>query len=196
MDHCCTTPLPGSGVGNFDDAPGFVNAASDFHLLPNSPAINAGINSAAVGMTDLDGNPRIQGGSIDLGAFEFQSPASAISYEWLYQYGLPVDGSADYTDPDGDGMNNWQEWRCGTNPTNAVSTLRMLPLVFNQTNLNVSWFSQQGVTYFLERSTNLSTPLKFMRVATNLLGQTDTTSFIDTNAKSHPTLFYRVGVGP
>ena len=53
--------------------------------------------------------------------------------------------------------------------------------------------SVAGVTYFLKRITNLATP--FTLVVTNLPGQSDTTSFTDTNVASLAPLFYRVGVG-
>ena len=43
---------------------------SDFHLLPGSPAIDAGVNDPADGPTDLDGHARIQGTAPDLGAYE------------------------------------------------------------------------------------------------------------------------------
>jgi hypothetical protein len=54
--------------------PTFVNSSGgDYHLQSGSPAIDAG-NSGIyfISSTDLDGNPRIVGSSIDIGAYEFQ----------------------------------------------------------------------------------------------------------------------------
>jgi hypothetical protein len=171
------------------------NGWANLRLQSNSPCINAGNNAYVVGSTDLDGNPRIKGGTVDIGAYEFQSPVSAISYAWLQYYGLPINSSADTADPDGDGMNNYQEWRCGTDPTNPLSALRMLAPAPTGTNVTVTWQSVPGINYFLERSANLTISPSFTRLATNIRGQPGLTTYTDTEAVGAGPFFYRVGVG-
>jgi len=117
-----------------------------------------------------------------------------ISYAWLQGYGLPTDGSADYADPDGDGHNNWQEWRCQTDPTNALSALRLTSASPAGGDVTVTWQSVASVDYFVERSTNLSASSPFSLLVPSLAGQPGTTTFTDTNAANLAPLFYRVGV--
>jgi hypothetical protein len=101
LDNCCTTPLPDSGVNHITNQPLFLDLFSgNLRLQTNSVCMNAGSNSHITNATDLDSNPRIKGGTVDLGAYEFQNPASRISYAWLQQYGLLTDGTADFADTD------------------------------------------------------------------------------------------------
>ncbi len=60
------------------------------------------------------------------------------SIAWLQHYGLPTDCAADFVDLDADGLNNWQEWRHQTDPTNPLSVLRLLSASFGGTNVTVS----------------------------------------------------------
>src|SRR5262249_19222353 len=104
-NYSCVNPLPPGETGDITNAPAFIDAGNgNFRLQTNSPCINIG--SGSPGMYDLDGRPRIVGGKIDMGAYEFQGPGVGEFTAWLQQHGLPTDGSADYADSDGDGMNN------------------------------------------------------------------------------------------
>ena len=133
-------------------------ATGNFHLQPNSPCINSGRNAYASGKTDLDGNARIVGGTVDVGAYEFQNPSSIISYAWLQQYGLPTDGSADFLDPDGDGVNNYCEWLAGSDPTNPLSFPPLLALIPYGANVILTW-PTNAFGFRLQSTTNLGSPV-------------------------------------
>ncbi len=198
LNYCCTTPLPASGLGNITNDPQFLDyAGGNLRLQSNSPCINAGNNADASTGTDLDGNPRIVGGTVDMGAYEYQTPVSMISYAWLDQYGLPIATITDAADFDGTGMNVYQDWVAGLNPTNPASVLVMLPPTVTNlsTGVRVSWQSVAGANYFLNFTTDLAS--SFTTIATNIAGQPGTTSYADTNAIGPGPFFYRVGVpGP
>ena len=67
-----------AGFGNIDLNPLFIGGDPfDYHFSFNSPCIDAGTDNGAPS-TDLDGNPRPQGGAIDMGTYEYQSWPSII----------------------------------------------------------------------------------------------------------------------
>ncbi|MDD5676707.1 MAG: choice-of-anchor Q domain-containing protein [Kiritimatiellae bacterium] len=72
--YCCTLPMPLYGEGNITNDPAFVNfSGKDYHLSPDSPCINKGINQGWMNdAIDLDGRRRIIEGTVDIGAYEFQ----------------------------------------------------------------------------------------------------------------------------
>jgi len=64
--------IDASNLNNID--PLFVDAANgDYRLSSDSPLIDQGVVTANVASTDLDGNTRTAGSSVDIGAYEYQS---------------------------------------------------------------------------------------------------------------------------
>jgi hypothetical protein len=197
LTNCCTTPLPDMGTGNIANDPRFVDATTNnFRLQSNSPCINSGDNDYMPAGQDLDGNPRIKGGTVDIGAYEYQSPTSIISYAWLQQYGLPTDGSVDHADLNGTIYNVDQDWIAGLNPTNSASVLAVFTLMAtnNSSGITVTWHSVAGKIYSVQRSINLATKPAFSTIQTNIFGQSETTSYTDTTATNLHPYFYRVAV--
>jgi hypothetical protein len=199
LNYSCTAPMPvpipDGGTNNITGPPLFVNeSAGNYHLQTNSPCVNAGWNGYVRQGMDLEANPRIVGAAVDMGAYELQLPATAAFHAWLSLYRLPSNGSADYVDSDHDGMNNWQEWICGSIPTNNASALLMLTPANSAAGVTLSWQSVSNRNYFIERATNLAAPSAFQLLQTNLPGREDNTTFIDSSPGSHGPCFYRVGI--
>jgi predicted outer membrane repeat protein len=79
------------GQGNLSADPCFVDMvypsgpattpAGDYHLLAGSPCIDAGDPAfiAQPGEIDMDGNPRVQGVAVDMGAYELKPAVSTIA---------------------------------------------------------------------------------------------------------------------
>jgi hypothetical protein len=188
----CSTPAKSGVITN---EPVFVNmAGGDFHLQSNSPCINAGNNSYVTSATDLDGNPRVVGGTVDIGTYEYQSPVSMVSYLWLEKYRLTITSNIDTSSPNGTGFTVYQDWVAGLNPTNPASVLVMLPVTTTNTTsgIKVTWQSVSGINYNLQRTTNL--PTAFSTIQSNIVGNAGTTSYMDTSATNGGLYFYRVGV--
>ncbi len=187
------TPVLGTLPGCITNQPLFVNlAGGDYHLQSNSPCINSGKSAYVTVSTDLDGHPRIVGGAVDMGAYEFQSPVSVISYAWLQQYGLPTDGSVDYSNLDGTAFNVYQDYLAGLNPTNSASILQANIGVFSS-GITILWPSVSTRNYYVQRSTNLVTQ-PFTTIQSFISGHTGTASYTDTSATNGGPYYYRVGV--
>ena len=61
---------------NFNNENPLFVSSSNYHLSASSPCINTGDNAApSIPATDKDGNPRISGGTVDMGAYEYNPSA-------------------------------------------------------------------------------------------------------------------------
>ncbi len=146
-------PCGGADYGNIDDDPLFVRMPNDggdgwgvggnddygdLHLLPGSPCIDIGDPNYVPepNETDLDGKPRVIGGQIDMGAYEFNHKPVAdagpnqVVYAWIDGIAeVTLDGSASY-DADGDNLTYLWTWSIDGNTydTNGVNPTIELPV--------------------------------------------------------------------
>ncbi len=96
IEHSCIED-DDPGEGNIHVDPGFVDPENgDYRLRPDSPCINAGDTAAALDVAispvdhgaliswsageDADGNPRISGRAVDIGAYEYQDGPPDVDF--------------------------------------------------------------------------------------------------------------------
>ncbi|MBN2704793.1 MAG: hypothetical protein JXR23_11350 [Pontiellaceae bacterium] len=71
--YSCSPDVTHGSNGNITNAPAFVDAANgNYRLVEGSPCIDTGSNAYVVGSFDLAGMPRIVGGVVDMGAYEYE----------------------------------------------------------------------------------------------------------------------------
>ena len=137
-------------------------AGGDLHLQMGSPGINAGNNAYAVGTTDLAGRSRIVGGTIDVGAYEWQGPYLNVSAttggsvarnpdQPDYPLGSTVIVTA--TPQTGYGFIRWTGDATGTtNPLTVVmSTNKSITAVFASTALTLETQGVGTITKVLDK---------------------------------------------
>jgi RHS repeat-associated protein len=120
-----------------------------------------------------------------------------IPTAWLNQHQLPVDGSADFTDSDGDGYSNWHEWLAGTNPRAAESAMQLVAVADSVTaqGFRLRWPSVAGKVYRVERSTGMTAGrLSFTVIAGGITGQAGFTEYVDNAATGAAYRFYRISI--
>ena len=114
------------GTGNLNLDPRFIDPGSgDYRLSSSSPAINVGDpDSVNLPTTDLAGNPRLQGGRVDMGAYEFTAPTVLFTLK-----------NGSWTDP--------SVWSCNCLPGNAdaviVRHIIQIPSSYSSTAYNVNF---------------------------------------------------------
>lgn len=116
--HSCSPGL--TGGGNVTNDPQFVDAAAgNYRLQAISPCLDAGAEDSVAWAEDLDGNPRIAFGAVDMGAYEAQLAGAGT---W---FGAITNGqSGDLDCVAGDGVPNLLKYAMGGSP--RISDDRML----------------------------------------------------------------------
>jgi hypothetical protein len=156
------------------------------NVQPPSGSIRAAATNGASGPSGINS------ASVQL-TVQLDADGDGVGDAWETNYGFSTNNSADAgLDFDGDTMSNHDEYIAGTNPTNALSVLK---LTLTATNPAVLQFvAQSNISYTVQCRTNLSTAP--WQTVTNILGQTNSVRTISVTASNAPPAdlerYYRV----
>ena len=195
VNSSCTTPLP-SGAGNIANNPLFV-ATNNFHLSASSPCINAGNNGYSQGATDLDGNPRIFSGAVDMGAYEYQA---LVGY-WAWAAAITNSNTNLNQSASGDGYPNLLKYATGSSATSTDSLARVNGSFTTNSNIFALRFNRNtnatDVSLFIERASTLTNGTAWTGIATNIGGAGwNSTNVTETGSGSPVTVTVQDSVVP
>ncbi len=194
----CSVPLP-PGPGNLTNNPMFASIASgDSHLTTNSPCINRGNNAVVASPTDLDSNPRIVAGIVDMGAYELQQVPPFLDTDgdvmpdwWEARYGFnPANSNAPAGNADSDPASDLAEYIADSDPTNATSFFSINDLSSSPT-VGVQFDASTARVYTLEYKADLAEN-SWGVLQSNAWGTGAGQWLVDTNAGD--ASLYRIGV--
>ncbi len=110
---------------------------------------------------------------------------------WQLQY-FGTTGVSPDADPDHDGMTNLQEYRAGTNPTDAQSLFEIVNVLPSSSGSVIQWSSVQGKFYTIQRSTDLVSG--FSDLQNHIPATAPLNSIQDASSIGGGPYFYRIRV--
>ncbi len=188
-----------SGPGNINADPLFVDlVGGDYHLRPDSPCVDAGTSDVeGIPEQDMDGEARVLGAEIDMGADECLDSDGDLLPDYLERFHFESLSWGPDDDPDCDGMSIAEELVCGTNPSNPHSCLKVTEIMPLELSTRVWWNALPGRQYRVDASENMKDWLCISPVITreDLPGE-EPTLFIDKHDRSFRQRFYRIEALP
>jgi hypothetical protein len=152
----------------------------------------AGSMSIRAAVTNFASGPSgVNSPSVTL-IIQADADGDGVGDAWEQQYGFATNNVADGTlDFDADGMSNHDEFIAGTNPTNALSLLKLSFPTNNYSSLE--FVAQSNISYTVQYRTNLTTAPWLL--LTNLPGMTSVVRTITFPAPNPPLTserYYRI----
>jgi subtilisin family serine protease len=119
--------------------------------------------------------------------------ANGLPDWWEQLYFGQLTGTNPSADPDHDGATNFQEFMADTNPTNAVSKLRITSIARQTNGVQLGWTGGVQSRQYIQRKAGLGGTNAWITLHTNEPPTSASGSFLDTHA-TNTSSFYRLQV--